>query len=245
MTDIISYYNRLNNAQTEDEQDREFYKNLKKSIRKQFPCKVVSVDHTKQHCDIEILAKEIDNNGQILEFPIIPNVPIRYPNETGSAYVRVPVRVNDTGTIEFFDTDISQYKVDGTVEYHYDEHYHQLTSGLYTSGFYAEQNVFQIDDPENTAIEIGTKTGTFVFNVDNNGNLVCTATTMIFNALTATINATTAAINATTVNVDATITNLGVGGNKIARLGDQVSVTVPEHGICLGSITSSGNNTSI
>lgn len=41
-------------------------------------------------------------------------------------------------------------------------------------------------------------------------------------------------------NIDATQVNLGEGGNKIARLGDEVTV-----GTDTGTITSSGNNTSI
>lgn len=52
-------------------------------------------------------------------------------------------------------------------------------------------------------------------------------------------------IVANTANINATKTNLGIGGNKIARLGDEVTVTVPTHGSCTGTITSSGINTSI
>lgn len=42
------------------------------------------------------------------------------------------------------------------------------------------------------------------------------------------------------VNIDATKVNLGVGGAKIARLGDEVTV-----GMAKGAITSAGENTSI
>jgi len=47
-------------------------------------------------------------------------------------------------------------------------------------------------------------------------------------------------IKATKVNIDAVETNLGVGGAKIARLGDEVTV-----GSDTGTITGSGDNTSI
>lgn len=49
-------------------------------------------------------------------------------------------------------------------------------------------------------------------------------------------------INASSVNIDAPITNLGVGGQRIARLGDEVTVN-PITGT--GTITSAGVNTSI
>jgi hypothetical protein len=52
-------------------------------------------------------------------------------------------------------------------------------------------------------------------------------------------------IKAQKVNIDATQTSIGVGGKKIARLGDEVTVTVPTHGDCKGTITSAGVNTSI
>jgi len=46
--------------------------------------------------------------------------------------------------------------------------------------------------------------------------------------------------------IDAEETALGVGGNAIVRLGDEVSVDVPTHGICKGTVTSaSTKNTSI
>ena len=55
-------------------------------------------------------------------------------------------------------------------------------------------------------------------------------------------------LTASNVNIDAATTNLGVGGNKIARLGDAVQVTVvggSSAGVHSGTITSAGVNTSI
>lgn len=54
-------------------------------------------------------------------------------------------------------------------------------------------------------------------------------------------------LTASNVNVDASETNLGVGGQKIARLGDTVQVVgVMAGGATIsGTITSGGNNTSI
>ena len=46
------------------------------------------------------------------------------------------------------------------------------------------------------------------------------------------------------VDVDATQVNLGVGGNQIARLGDQITVNVGGTDY-IGAITSAGTNTSI
>lgn len=55
-------------------------------------------------------------------------------------------------------------------------------------------------------------------------------------------------INATTLNTNTAQVNLGSGGQPIARLGDQITVTIPSGssaGTYTGTITSSGVNTSI
>lgn len=64
-----------------------------------------------------------------------------------------------------------------------------------------------------------------------------------------TVECQTANIKATSkVNIDSPVTNLGVGGQPIARLGDEVKVKVTSGssaGEWTGTITSSGVNTSI
>jgi len=54
-------------------------------------------------------------------------------------------------------------------------------------------------------------------------------------------------LNADNVNIDASVTNIGVGGNRIARLGDTVQVANVQSGgsTANGTITSAGVNTSI
>lgn len=55
-------------------------------------------------------------------------------------------------------------------------------------------------------------------------------------------------IKAASVNIDAGVTNLGVGGQPIARLGDEITVNVTSGssaGTYKGTISSAGTNTSI
>lgn len=167
----VPYDKAVSQVQTQGEMQRYLNRELKKSIKVQLPVEVISVDHVKQHCDLKMLIKEMNQAGEMLPDGILPNVPIRYTNETGIAYIRLPIQVGDTGTVEFFDCSIADYKVQGIVEYHFDENYHSYESGVYTSGFYAEKNVHQLSDVNNTAIEIGTKQGTFKLNVDPFGKL--------------------------------------------------------------------------
>jgi len=214
MVKAVSYNKSLKNAQTTEELYRLFYKQLKKSIKVQIPVEITSVDYAKNSCDVKALIKETDDNGNVLPVDIFPNVPIRHTNETSTAYIRVPVQVGDTGTVEFFDCSISKYRLDNIVEYHFDEDYHTLESPLYTSGFYSEANVFQLADVNNTAIEIGTKSGTFILNVDK------TTGALTITAPSATITAP--AINLTgavTINGGLLVTGLITGQSNISTSG--------------------------
>jgi len=216
----VGYKLSLKNAQTNEELERYFFRQLKKTIRVQLPVKIIEVDHAKQHCDVQVLLKELDDTGQVLPPDIIPNVPIRYTNETGVAYVRTPIQIGDTGTVEFFDCSVARWKVEGIVEYHFNENYHTLESSVYTSGFVAEKDVFEIADVENTAIEIGTKAGTFIFNVDKTtGALTITAPSIVINS----------PIN--TINGNLTVTGT-IGGNAITSATTIASI---------GNISTSGN----
>lgn len=174
LPEIVSFNDRIDSCETEQEVDREVQKLLSKNIRVQMPAEIVAISDNKRYCTIKILSKELDNDGIIRSFPLLPNIPIQYPTETNSAYIILPSKIGDTGVIEFFDTDCSQYIKQNVVEYHYDEDYHSLSSGIYTSGFYSEQNHFVIPDT-NCAIIMGTKSGTFNFKVEDNGSLTMTA----------------------------------------------------------------------
>ena len=214
MVQDIGYKKSLKNSQTFEELNRYFYRQLKKSIRVQLPVKILEVDHAKQHCDVEVLLKEMSDIGDINPPNIIPNVPIRYTNETSIAYVRTPVQVGDTGTVEFFDCSVAQWKVNGIVEYHYNENYHTFESSVYTSGFMAEKDVFELNDVENTAIEIGTKAGTFIMNVDKTtGNLSITAPVSSVTSPVITLN------GAVTINGALVVTGTMTGQSNISTTG--------------------------
>ena len=89
-------------------------------------------------------------------------------------------------------------------------------------------------------IQIGNfKKGTSI-KFDEDGNITITSANDV------TINgATNVTINASAkVDINAPLTNLGSGGNKIARLGDQIKVNVGGTDY-FGTINSAGTNTSI
>ena len=86
------------------------------------------------------------------------------------------------------------------------------------------------DLKEGEVIAGSPKHKTFI-KFDENGNITITATKDV-------------SVDCSTCNINASTTNLGVGGNGIARIGDQIVVNVGGTDYT-GQITTSGVNTSI
>ena len=161
-----SFQEDVNQAQTVTDQFKAIFRKLKKDINCMYACQVLSVDQTLQQVDLKILSKDVDDSGNLVDFPVIPNVPIRKPYETSQAFIYIPVQVGDIGTIEFFDSSYGRLKTNDIVEWDYDEDYHSLSNGLYTSGFYGDKRNYIPLNPTNP-ITIGLKNNLFELTSDN------------------------------------------------------------------------------
>ncbi len=142
---------------------------LKSEIKVQLPCKVHSINNNTNQVSVEILDYSTDENGNIINYPIIPNVPIREPLDTANAYIRLPIQVGDIGTIEFFDSSVADLVTTSNYDYDYTEEWHSLNNGLFTNGFLPKNKLFQYD--YNSKIVIGTKDGVFTLKVNANNEL--------------------------------------------------------------------------
>lgn len=149
---------------------------LKAEVKVQLPCKVHSIDYQNNQVAIEILDYDFDNLGNAVPYPIIPNVPIREPMDSGNAYIRLPIKIGDVGTIEFFDSSVADLLATGNFEYDYSEEWHSLNNGLFTNGFLPKNKLFSFD--YNSKIVIGTKDGGFTLKVNNNNELEIVAPTI-------------------------------------------------------------------
>lgn len=146
---------------------------LKSEIKVQLPCKVQSVNHQTNQVDVEILDYSSDEEGNLVNYPIIPNVPIRQPMDSANAYIRLPIQVGDIGTIEFFDSSVADVLITNKYDYDYSEDWHSLNNGLFTNGFLPKGKLFEFD--QNSKIVIGTKTGKFTFKITANDELIVEA----------------------------------------------------------------------
>lgn len=165
---------------------------LKNEIKVQLPCKVHAIDHINNQVDLEILDYDVDNNGNLINFPIIPNVPIRQPMDSSMAYIRLPIQIGDIGTVEFFDSSTDDLVISNIYNYDYTEEWHSLNNGLFTNGFLPQNKLFNYD--YNSKIVIGTKTGNFVLKINSNDELEIIAPKISMTAesvnITGTVNVT-------------------------------------------------------
>lgn len=159
---------------------------LKNEIKVQLPCQVIYVDHDNNQVDVRILDYDFDNYGRLIDYPIIPNVPIRQPMYSGQAYIVLPVQKNDIGTIEFFDSSVKDLIANGIFSFDENEEWHTLNDGLFTNGFLPSNKVFPID--ENAKLIIGTHDGncSIKINSDNSLSVVCPSINIQTGTLTVT-----------------------------------------------------------
>lgn len=152
---------------------------LKGEIKVQLPCRVKSVDYENNQVDVEILDYDHDEAGRLINYPIIPNVPIRQPIYSGSIYMILPVRVGDEGTIEFFDSSVADLTSTGVFDFDYSEEWHSINYGLFTNGFLSKNKVIPVD--KNLKLVMASSSGTFIFKVNSNDELEITTPNMKLN----------------------------------------------------------------
>lgn len=132
---------------------------------------------------------------------VLYNVPVKhYCSSTG--FFVITLKVGDRGILRPFDNDIDGYRA-GIIAKSSETRTHDLNDSLFNLGFYPDSENY--DFPSGDVV-IG----------NNKGDLI------VLNSGEITISCTTANINATNIN-------LGIGGQPIARVGDEVQVDPVTH----------------
>lgn len=131
-----------------------------KSIRVMLPCEIVSISPDYKTVNVKILDKDVDNSGNIIDYPIVTNCPIKHPANTGSAYIHVLPAIGDQGDIGFFDSNIDDHFINDNPKFDDNEEWHHLSNGIYTNGYSSKSKSISLDP--NAKIAIGLKSGTVV-----------------------------------------------------------------------------------
>lgn len=228
---------------------------LQDNIRMSMPAIIVSVDEyeSAQSIDVKPLVNNLYKDNIAVEYPVIYGVPVVLLGG-GGALISVPLKVGDTVKLEFSRDSLQEFLgSSGETEVTpADFRRYSLTDAIATPMLPTRSNTL---NPNPTDVEIkflddaGGELSSIKMKpdgdltVDTKKDLIATVGGECNINVTGDCN-----INSSgECNIDASQVNLGSGGNKIARLGDQVKVTViggSSSGVHTGSITAAGNNTS-
>lgn len=145
------------------------FDDFSKSLRVKLPCEIVSISSDYKTVNVKILDKDVDNSGNIIDYPIVTNCPIKHPANTGSAYIHVLPAIGDQGDISFFDSNADDHFINDNPKFDDNEEWHHLSNGLYTNGYSSKSKSISLDP--NSIIAIGAKNNTLKIKLKTNGEL--------------------------------------------------------------------------
>jgi hypothetical protein len=162
------------------------FNDLKHEVKVMMPCRVTEVDNINNQVSVEILDYTHDETGNIQSYPIITNIPIRQPMDSGVAYIRLPVQIGDEGTIEFFDSSVDDLIVSGVHSYDLDEDWHKINDNLFTNGFLSKNKLFTFDSE--AKIVLGGKDGVATFKLTSDNTWTMVGNLNVTGTITATVD---------------------------------------------------------
>lgn len=103
--------------------------NALSDLHTSMPGVVVKYDHTNQKADIKPTIKRKLNNDQVLDIPIIPNVPILIP-ETDDFIMHYPIKAGNYVLLIFCERSIDNFITDGSETPPNDKRKHDLSDAV-------------------------------------------------------------------------------------------------------------------
>lgn len=238
--------------------DARIYKYIKTKMFTSILAEVVNTDKYESENTIDaipVIADLWEEDGSAVTFPTVYNIPV-VTYSGGGAVVTVPIQVGDIVSLQVQMRNIDNWKQgsEEDIVVPTDSRMFNFTDSIAFPCVYNKRTTVNPnpDDLElryNDSVVRLKKDGNVT--ISTKGNVVVEEAVNINITNSGQTNITTsgsANVKASSVNVDASVTNLGVGGNKIARIGDSVQVNVTSgssSGTWSGTITSGGTNTSI
>lgn len=117
------------------------------------PGKVTAYDRETQFADVEIQLYQKANSGKLEPYPVIPNVPVKWPRAMGgSAFIHLPLQAGDDVLLVFAQRSIDNWKTQGGMSDPDDPRLHHLTDAYALVGGSALPDAFS--PATDNAIEI-------------------------------------------------------------------------------------------
>lgn len=138
-------------------------------LRVSMPGKVMAYDATQTKARIKPLLKKEYFDGEIVELPEIPGVPVRWDSaNSNKAFIHLPLAVGDTGLLHFCDRNIDVWlSKAGDAELPGDTRIHDLSDAVFVPGIHPFGNTLNITNSANLTI----KNDNLTIELDPNGKI--------------------------------------------------------------------------
>lgn len=135
-------------------------------VHTSLPGRIERYDHTRQEADIKPLLKRRYKDGQVVDMPIIPSVPIVWPR-TSKACFSMPLEVGDGVLIVFIERSIDKWLNEGGNVTPDDFRKFDLSDAVAIPGLFPFPSAFKIEDNENVCLKYGDGS----FKIDKSGTV--------------------------------------------------------------------------
>jgi len=124
-------------------------------LRVSLPGEVVVYDASQQKARIKPLLKKEYHDGEIVDIPEIPGVPVQWPSAGGgNSYIHLPLKKGDFGLLIFADRNIDVWlSKAGNTELPGDTRIHDLSDAIFLPGIRPFGNALPNISPDNLTIK--------------------------------------------------------------------------------------------
>jgi hypothetical protein len=142
-------------------------------FRVSIPVKVLKYDSENQKVDIQPLIrkkyKTQDRTGQVVDSPVISDVPIEWPSsDSGNAYMTFPLKVGDLGRAEFMDRSIAEWlSGNGSMVTPEDPRIHNISDAVFVPGL----RPFGSKLSDVSTVDVVIKNGNLKLSIDPDGKI--------------------------------------------------------------------------
>lgn len=117
------------------------------------PAKIVTYDASTQYADVEIQLQFAYENGSVMKWPVIPNIPVKHPRANGGqAFIHMPLVAGDDVMLVVCERSLDNWKTQGGMTDPQDRRKFDMSDCYALIGGSAIPDAFTVTDP--TAIEM-------------------------------------------------------------------------------------------
>lgn len=111
----------------------ELFSNKMADVHISMPAKIVNYDHTLRKATVQPAINQRYNDGEVVEFPLIHNVPVIQPS-SGGAFIHLPVKQGDNVLLVFSEKSLEEWLQNGKIVTPDDPRQNDLTDAIAITG---------------------------------------------------------------------------------------------------------------